>query len=505
VFRGGTIAGDGTTSIQISGTRLLDEVHVDGAILYMGERAILNVVGPLHNDGRLMLADLTSDGGGGSFVSRLRVEGPVLIDGVGSIEPRTSFQNVIDGIGAGARLTAGPGQTLTAVAGTLGQISVPTTLQGVLGYDGGQWLLVNPDFVNDGLVRATNGSAAELLFFGIGGQGGWLADGGDLTFGAFAYPTQGAIAARNGGDVRLQGSTLSGSTLGLEPGASLNGWGRAQLGGAADVAGLVVADTTAPLTLAATGGTQVGATGTLRAAASGGLAIEGPSLTSAGQIEVQTGSRLGFAGDIQQLAGGQTRIDGVLDLDGGALLAAAGSSVSGRGRLEGSLALGGTLAPGASPGLLSIDGDLVLEPGAVLSIELGGTARGSGYDALDVGGTATLAGVLAVSVLPGFEGLITSGDVFEIAHAAGFLGAFANAPDGARVSSLDGLHSFAVHHGAASPYGADRLVLADYAPVPEPGTALLVLTGLAGLAARPLRRPAAGCARAGSSAGRIRA
>jgi hypothetical protein len=118
----------------------------------------------------------------------------------------------------------------------------------------------------------------------------------------------------------------------------------------------------------------------------------------------------------------------------------------------------------------------------VVSIELGGTARGSGYDALDIGGSATLAGLLAASVLPGFEISIANDDVFEIAIASSFLGSFANAASGARITSLDGLTSFEVHYGAGSPYGGDRLVLADWSPVPEPGTATLVLAGLAILA-----------------------
>jgi fibronectin-binding autotransporter adhesin len=54
----------------------------------------------------------------------------------------------------------------------------------------------------------------------------------------------------------------------------------------------------------------------------------------------------------------------------------------------------GTLAPGNSPGLLTIGGNITFGPFGILEIEIGGLLRGTEYDALDVGGTATLDGTL---------------------------------------------------------------------------------------------------------------
>ena len=50
---------------------------------------------------------------------------------------------------------------------------------------------------------------------------------------------------------------------------------------------------------------------------------------------------------------------------------------------------GGTLAPGQSPGILTVTDDYVQGAAATLEIELGGTVRGDEYDALIVNGNLT--------------------------------------------------------------------------------------------------------------------
>ena len=62
---------------------------------------------------------------------------------------------------------------------------------------------------------------------------------------------------------------------------------------------------------------------------------------------------------------------------------------------------GGTLAPGNSAGALDTS-NLVLNTGATLAIEIGGTAPGVGYDQVRVFGSVTLAGTLSISPLNNF-------------------------------------------------------------------------------------------------------
>ena len=73
---------------------------------------------------------------------------------------------------------------------------------------------------------------------------------------------------------------------------------------------------------------------------------------------------------------------------------------------------GGILAPGNSPGILTVTSDYVQGAAATLEMELGGTVRGDGYDAMIVGGDFTLDGNLNVLSIDSF--LLQAGDLFDI-------------------------------------------------------------------------------------------
>ncbi|MCP4042196.1 MAG: hypothetical protein GY731_09615, partial [Gammaproteobacteria bacterium] len=108
--------------------------------------------------------------------------------------------------------------------------------------------------------------------------------------------------------------------------------------------------------------------------------------------------------------------------------------IAGNGTLQlgtGTLTNDGTLRPGASPGLLTIDGDLVLTSTSITEVEVAGLARGTptGYDAIDVTGVATLDGTVNVTHLPGYAPV--DGHTFlAVTATGGISGAFntINAP-----------------------------------------------------------------------------
>ena len=62
----------------------------------------------------------------------------------------------------------------------------------------------------------------------------------------------------------------------------------------------------------------------------------------------------------------------------------------------------GVLSPGNSPAITVYGGDLVLGSTATLHIELGGATPGTEHDQVQVGGTAYLDGILAVSLIDSF-------------------------------------------------------------------------------------------------------
>jgi hypothetical protein len=68
--------------------------------------------------------------------------------------------------------------------------------------------------------------------------------------------------------------------------------------------------------------------------------------------------------------------------------------------MGGTLVNNGFIAPGSSPGILTINGNL--DNLGIISLELGGTTPGTEYDRLQVSGTLTLGGTLNLSRIGGF-------------------------------------------------------------------------------------------------------
>jgi hypothetical protein len=69
--------------------------------------------------------------------------------------------------------------------------------------------------------------------------------------------------------------------------------------------------------------------------------------------------------------------DGSLN-PGETLALEAGALLVGSGTLSSNLVNGGTDSPGASPGIITVDGNYTQESGGILEIELGGDQAGSG-------------------------------------------------------------------------------------------------------------------------------
>jgi len=165
----------------------------------------------------------------------------------------------------------------------------------------------------------------------------------------------------------------------------------------------------------------------------------------------------------------------LLDLKDGLTLGA-GQSIRGSGTVLGYLVAGGTVAPGSSPGILSVE-DILFAAGGTLEVELGDTVRGSGYDVLASSGSVTLqdGSTLAVSLINAF--VPEKGDAFDILDFAALSGQFGAVTLPALGENLawntDGLYTSGV-----------------IKVVPEPASAALLMAGLAGILLR-FRRSAA--------------
>ncbi|MDQ6625100.1 MAG: putative Ig domain-containing protein [Verrucomicrobiota bacterium] len=83
---------------------------------------------------------------------------------------------------------------------------------------------------------------------------------------------------------------------------------------------------------------------------------------------------------------------------------------------------GGIVSPGNSPGRLTVNGNYTQAAGANLNIELGGTTAGAGFDQVAVSGTASINGILNVSLVNGFRPSV--GNTFQIISSSGESGNF---------------------------------------------------------------------------------
>ena len=168
-------------------------------------------------------------------------------------------------------------------------------------------------------------------------------------------------------------------------------------------------------------------------------------------------------------------------------------TLGGSGTIAGSVTVnsGGSLAPGNSPGRLTLSTNLTLSSGSTYKLELGGFTAGSQYDQVlltKVDAQLTLAGDLQVSLVNGFT--LTAADIgrtFNIlvnnaALAPATSGAFANAPGGFYTDAAGDL--FQVNYAANTDnngLGIGNDVTLTLLGVPEPSSATLIMLGGLGI------------------------
>jgi YD repeat-containing protein len=127
--------------------------------------------------------------------------------------------------------------------------------------------------------------------------------------------------------------------------------------------------------------------------------------------------------DISDSTGGASRLR-TQSIATGTVTNASTGVIRGNGEVEASLlSNNGTLSPGASAGTLTIDADLQLGAGSMITMELGGVTGGTQFDRLNAEHAVSLGGELALSVIDGF--LPTAGQTFEIISFPSASGDFA--------------------------------------------------------------------------------
>ena len=179
-----------------------------------------------------------------------------------------------------------------------------------------------------------------------------------------------------------------------------------------------------------------------------------------GTTTVASSATVTASGATINAAGGTINVSGTFSVLGGSVTVGtlnvlAGGALTGTGTITGNVNnSAGTVLPGASPGILTINGNYVQGPSGVLGIDIGGTTAGTQYDQLIVSGNASLGGTLSASLIGGF--VPPPGSTYTFIQAGGVSGTFStiNQPAGALFNPFYGPTTFefiAVGGGSAVP------------------------------------------------------
>lgn len=139
------------------------------------------------------------------------------------------------------------------------------------------------------------------------------------------------------------------------------------------------------------------------------------------------------------------------------------ATLTGVGTIVGTVSNAGSISPGTSPGILTINGDLTLLDGSLSLMELAGTNNAQ-YDQINVSGILRIGGLLQVTLTNSFSP--AAGDLFDLFDFGSTTGVFSqtNLPllGGGLVWNTDNL------------YTSGEL---SVEAIPEPSTALLLALG----------------------------
>jgi uncharacterized repeat protein (TIGR01451 family) len=408
-WSGGTMSGSGTTtnpatkSFSIPGAVTLSRtLHNDGTLNVTG--AVVTGSGTIDNNG------VINDGGGATI--------SVPMNNGGQIATSNVLALTGNGTHSGTFTANGPGSVIDFSGGT-------QTISGA--------------FAGTGKFRFS-GAAATV-------NGAWSGRAIDVAGGSVALNTSGTLPA-----LTLSGGTLAGNGNLTVTGSST--WSGGTIGGSGALTFDAGAIVTMPGTSAATLTRPLLNQGTINfTAASSAMLIDGVTLTNSGTFDIQSSQGIlvtagtppfvnngtlkksAGAGVMQFAApvmnsglvqasagtlnftGTYAQSTGTTDVQTGATLQTAtlslnGGSLIGNGTIAGTVDNHAVVAPGASPGTLTINGDYVQASNGVLNIQIGGTAPGTQYDQLLVSGNVTLGGTLNVSTINSF--VPTAGNAFQI-------------------------------------------------------------------------------------------
>lgn len=527
---GGDLKSFGTGRIVVGGSdnAELDDVTFSGNLDLLNN-SDLELFNTLNNQGNVNVSNL-----GNLTDIQIESDVMLTGGGTITLGGNTGNSRILDEVGSADGVLTNVDNTIQG-QGQIGVNRLQVINQGLIDANDAGSLVLNPastgsQFTNMGTLRASNGS--ELFLDGSGGgqflnNGGTIEAqdnstvrlsgvasvvGGDLnTFGSGQFLVSqsqnaeltdlnlnGNLNVANNSDLELFGTINNNGSIALNTGGnltdlqietnvSLTGNGTITLGGTTGNSRILDEVGTADGVLTNVGNTIQGfgvvGAGRLEIINEAGgtfdANVNGQSLffdsrngnTNQGSFVASNGGILAVNGDFSNDGFVNAMTNSLVDISGDLVNNELGSLV-GNGEIAAASILNeGRIAPGASVGELTLDGNTELASTSLLDIEV----DLSGSDLLNVVGELTVGGELSLNLLAGF--LPAETDVFTVATASDpILGLFSNVANGEVLETADGGGSFVVNYGDGSAFSSNSIVLSGFAAsVPEPGTAAALL------------------------------
>jgi fibronectin-binding autotransporter adhesin len=452
--RSGTLIKQGAGTMRLGGvnTNFLAVTANEGLIALAHDLALGNSNATFTLAGGTVVAD----GGDRTITNPVSVTASSAIGSSVDGTPRNFTFNAAASLATGAVLTVSNNATTTLSGSVSGAGSILKTGAGTLALSNAANTFIGGLTVNGGTVSAAADGSLGAASNVVAVNAGLVRFENDVTTGRTFYMSGGTLLPASGKTITYVGATVTGGTLGagshvLQNGTTLTGT-RTTAGTALSQSGGTVAFNNFTLggnsTFTQSAGATVNSTGEF-------ISTPNSTMTLAGTMNTASGSMSGAvtipsAGKLNQSGPDPLYLDGSRGItvnSGGQLNAAAGSTIElgglliNNGTQTGALNInvgglakgtgvfgdvhvndGGAFAPGTSPGAATIAGAYVQQNGGKLEIEIGGTTRGTQYDALNASAALTLDGVLAVQLVNGFTP--SAGNAFDILDWGGLSGTF---------------------------------------------------------------------------------
>ncbi|QDS89046.1 Calx-beta domain protein [Rosistilla ulvae] len=269
-------------------------------------------------------------------------------------------------------------------------------------------------------------NAASIIITGTGGRGPTEDDGVRINgFQVSSVAGEITITGTGNGeapDFRASGASIIGG--GTATGAITINANSIALQGTTNVqstAALTIRPRTAGTTIGIGGGTgDLNLDDTELGMLSDGFSSITIGDASSGDIDINTAT---FHDALNLITGGE-----VHDLTGADLNMSGGDTVT----------VDGTVAPGQSPGILSVTGNFAFADNSTYEVEINGNSPGTSYDQIDATGAVSIGSGVALDLggLAGFVGSRVGGESFKIINRTGGTGTFDGLPEGATISNF---------------------------------------------------------------------